>query len=374
MSDLPKEPEAEPLGTPAATWWNANTILVLIIAIVAVGGVLRLMGGIFVPLVIALLLSFVFSPLVSLLVKIKIPRFLAITLVLLIFLTAGFLLGLIVYSSIGSLVREFPRYQSRITSLLSETLRELDLPAGVVNEINIAGRISSAFFQVSSDFMSFAGSFTVVLIFLLFLLMEKPYLRKKVNNALKDNTTRRIAIIFAHINGQIGRYIGVKLLVSSLTAVVVYIAFRFIGVDFPFIWAVLTFLFNFIPSIGSVAITVLSAIFAVLQFLPDWQSIFAVVISMGSAQFIIGNVLDPKLLGDRLNLSPVVILFSLLAWGWLWGIAGLFLAVPLTVAIKIVFENIPGLEPIGILMGTGNYRQRRRRGVNRKPREENPPV
>lgn len=350
---------------PPGAWWNLNSVLLLIVAVVAGGTVLRLMGGIFVPLVIALLLSFVFSPLVTGLVKLHIPRFIAITLVLVLFLAAGFLLGLIVYSSIESLIREFPRYQSRISALIREGIEDLDLPAAVARELDITGRLSSAIFRVSTDFMSFASSFTVVLIFLLFLLMEKPYLRRKVNNALKDHTTRKIAIIFRHINSQIGRYIAVKLFVSSLTAVVVYVAFNFIGVDFPFIWAVLTFLFNFIPSIGSVAITVLSVGFAVLQFLPDWRSIFAVFISMGSAQFLIGNVLDPKLLGDRLNLSPVIILFSLLAWGWLWGVAGLFLAVPLTVAIKIVFENIPGLEPIGILMGTGNYRSRRRRGNNK---------
>ncbi|MFW6338876.1 MAG: AI-2E family transporter [Alkalispirochaetaceae bacterium] len=371
MSELPGPAEEPRLPGPPIGWWNLNSVLLLIIAVVAGGTVLRLMGGIFVPLVIALLLSFVFSPLITGLVKLHIPRFLAITLVLLLFLAAGFLLGLIVYSSVESLIREFPRYQSRIAALLRDGLRDLNLPADVAEELNITGRLSSAVLRVSTDFMSFANSFTVVLIFLLFILMEKPYLRRKVNQALKDHTTRKIAIIFRHINSQIGRYIAVKLFVSSLTAVVVYIAFNLIGLDFTFIWAVLTFLFNFIPSIGSIAVTILSVAFAVLQFLPDWQSIFAVLISMGTAQFLIGNVLDPKLLGDRLNLSPVIILFSLLAWGWLWGIAGLFLAVPMTVAIKIVFENIPGLEPVGILMGTGNYRPRRRHRGDAARREEN---
>ncbi|MFP4329220.1 MAG: AI-2E family transporter [Alkalispirochaetaceae bacterium] len=367
MSDTPAG--EGPPRSPHISWWNVNSVLLLIIAVVAVGAVLRLMGGIFIPLVIALLLSFVFSPAVSVMVRFKVPRFVAITVVLALFLAAGFLLGLIVYSSVESLVRQFPRYQERITVLLQEALAEVDVPSQVIQGVDVTGRVRSALFRVSSDFMTFASSFTVVLIFLLFLLMEKPYLRRKVSSALKDHTTRKIAIIFAHINSQIGRYIAVKLFVSLLTAVVVYISFNLIGVDFAFIWGVLTFLFNFIPSIGSVAITFLSTAFAVLQFLPDWTSILATFASMGTAQFLIGNVLDPKLLGDRLNLSPVIILFSLLAWGWLWGVAGLFLAVPLTVAMKIAFENIPGLEPIGILMGTGNYRPRRRRGPQSKQRE-----
>jgi predicted PurR-regulated permease PerM len=122
---------------------------------------------------------------------------------------------------------------------------------------------------------------------------------------------------------------------------------------------VLTFLFNFIPSIGSIVITAVSAAFAVVQFLPQWNLIIATFLSMAVTQIVIGNVVDPQLLGERLNLSPVVILLSLLVWGWIWGVIGMFLAVPITAAIKITLENVPGVRAIGILMGTGNYRRRK---------------
>ncbi|HKJ85435.1 MAG TPA: AI-2E family transporter, partial [Spirochaetia bacterium] len=157
--------------------------------------------------------------------------------------------------------------------------------------------------------------------------------------------------IVGHTNAQIGRYLSVKLIVSLATGLLVWGAFTLIGVEFAFIWGATSFLFNFIPSIGSILIGATSFVFALVQFYPDPNPIVAAGISMLTIQLVLGNVIDPKLQGDRLKISPVVILFSLLFWGWLWGIVGLFLAVPLTVALKIVFENIPGFEFLGVLMG-----------------------
>lgn len=339
---------------------RANTVYLFVIALVAIGAVLRLTGSIFIPFVIALLLSFVFAPVVKFLVDRKIPRFIAIAFVLILFLAFGFLIVLIIYSSFQSLLREFPKYQERFVELIQMLIIRFDLPSDIVGQLQISRTVGNALISVSGNFMSLASGFIVVLIFLLFLLMEKPYARKKIQLAVKDETTRKLSRVLVHINNQIARYVAVKIFVSSLTAVIVYASFSLIGVDFPFIWAVLTFLFNFIPSIGSVAITIISVTFAAVQFLPHWNPVIAVFASMGGAQFIIGNVIDPKMLGDRLNLSPVVILLSLLIWGFLWDLAGLFLAVPLTVALKIVFENTPGLEAFGILMGTGNYKPTRR--------------
>jgi AI-2 transport protein TqsA len=345
---------------------RASTVYLFIVALVAAGTVLHLTGEIFIPFAIAILLSFVFSPMVSFMVKRKVPRFLAITIVLLIFLAFGYLAFQVVYTSVQSLLREFPRYQQRFTQLLTDAIVRFDLPTTIIRDLEITRTVGNMVVSLSGNLMSFLSGFMLVFIFLLFLLLEKPYVRKKMALAVRDETTRRFNIVLIHITSQIGRYMAVKILVSALTAAIVYVSFFLIGVDFPFIWAVMTFLFNFIPSIGSIAITFLAGVFALVQFLPDWNPVLAAFISMSATQFIIGNILDPKLLGDSLNLSPVVILLSLLLWGWLWGTAGLFLAVPLTVVIKIIFENVPGLERFGILMGTGNYRPRRTRSDGAK--------
>lgn len=338
---------------------RAQTAFLFILTVIAIAGVLHVTGSVFVPLVIALLLSFVFSPIVSFLSKHGVPRLLSILFVLLIFLAFSFLVGLVLYSSVQSLLREFPKYQQRITQLLQEIIIYFDLPEDILGDLQINRRLGQALVSISGNFMSFLSGLILVIVFLFFVLLEQPFLRRKLTEAIQDRATRKITIMLAHINSQIGRYIGVKLFVSFLTATIVFTTFSFIGVDFPFIWGVLTFLFNFIPSIGSIAITFLSSSFAVVQFLPEWNNIVAAFLAMAVTQVVIGNVLDPQLLGERLNLSPVVILLSLLVWGWIWGVIGMFLAVPITAAIKITLENVPGVRAIGILMGTGNYKRRK---------------
>ena len=341
---------------------RAQTGFLFILTVLAIAGVLHVTGSVFVPLVIAVLLSFVFSPIVRFLSKHGVPRSLSILTVLLIFLAFSFLVGLVLYSSIQSLLRQFPMYQRRISMLLTELIVYFDLPSDILDEFQINRQIGSLLVSISGSFMSFLSGLILVIVFLFFVLLEQPFLHRKLTQAIQDRATKKITIMLAHINSQIGRYLGVKLFVSFLTATIVFAAFSIIGVDFPFIWSVLTFLFNFIPSIGSIMITALSAAFALVQFLPEWNYVIAAVAAMGLTQMIVGNVVDPKLLGERLNLSPVVILLSLLVWGWIWGIIGMFLAVPITGAIKITLENVPGVRPIGILMGTGNFKKRRRKG------------
>lgn len=338
---------------------RAQTAFLFILTVFAIAGVLHVTGSVFVPLVIALLLSFVFSPIVTFFSNHGVPRLVSILFVLLIFLAFSFLVGLVLYSSVQSLLREFPKYQQRISQLLQDLIIYFDLPEDILDEIQINRRIGQILVAVSGNFMTFLSGLILVIVFLLFVLLEQPFLHRKLTQALEDRATRKVTIMLAHINSQIGRYIGVKLFVSFLTGSIVFVTFSLVGVDFPFIWGVLTFLFNFIPSIGSIVITAVSAAFAVVQFLPQWNLIIATFLSMAVTQIVIGNVVDPQLLGERLNLSPVVILLSLLVWGWIWGVIGMFLAVPITAAIKITLENVPGVRAIGILMGTGNYRRRK---------------
>jgi predicted PurR-regulated permease PerM len=325
--------------------------LLLVLTIVAVGGVMKLMAGIFQPLVIALLLSLVLGPLVERLHRLRIPRILAILLVIAFILGLGTLLVFVLSSTIQRVVRQVPAYAERLIELAQQLVRALELPSDFLSAGDIVPQIGSSLVSISGSFLNVLGSLTMVLIFLLFFLLEKPYLRPKVMEALQGPRTERIWKIVGHTNAQIGRSLTVKLVVSLATGVLVWIAFSIIGVEFALIWAVLSFLFNFIPSIGSIVIGVVSVLFAFVQFYPDPSPIIAAGISMLTIQLVLGNVIDPKMQGDSLKISPVVILISLLFWGWLWGVVGLFLAVPLTVAIKIMTENIPGYEFIGILMG-----------------------
>ncbi|MDD3929557.1 MAG: AI-2E family transporter, partial [Sphaerochaeta sp.] len=118
------------------------------------------------------------------------------------------------------------------------------------------------------------------------------------------------------------------------------------------------FVFNFIPSIGSVIITTLTIFMALVQFAPDWTSVFYVAIMTISTQMILGNIIDPRLQGGQLNLSPFVILVSLSLWGFIWGIPGMFISVPLTSVLQILCANIKSLRPVAILISSGKSYQR----------------
>ncbi|MFW5684528.1 MAG: AI-2E family transporter [Spirochaetota bacterium] len=325
--------------------------LLFILTIIAVGAVFKLTASIVQPLVIALLLSFVLNPLVEVLHRLRLPRIVGILIVIALLLGFGSLVALFLYSSVQGVVRQLPRYIDRLVELVRQLLYYFELPQAIVAELDLTRQLGGYLVSFSGSFLSVLGSLTMTLVFLLFILLEKPYIRPKVMEALHGPRTEKLWRIVGHTNAQIGRYLSVKLFVSLATGILVWGAFRIIGVEFAFIWGVLSFLFNFIPSIGSIVIGATSVVFALVQFYPDPNPVVAAAVSMLTIQLVLGNVIDPKLQGDSLKISPVVILFSLLFWGWLWGIVGLFLAVPLTVALKIVFENIPGYEFVGVLMG-----------------------
>lgn len=340
--------------------------LLAVICLFLVMGFLKLAGTVLIPFVIAFLLSFVLNPTVEAMVRIRIPRLAAIFIVILVLLGLSFLIGLIIYESIQSILSNFSQYQQRYFDLIDYISVTFDLPADYFENLELTRSLLSMLGQVSSNLVGILGNMAMVMVFLLFLFLEKPMIRPKLIEAIRHEETENVARIFADISKQVGRYLIVKFVVSALTAIVVYIGFRLIGVDFTFVWAVLTFLFNFIPTIGSISISGITALFAVVQFFPDFQPIVLTILAMVIPQLIIGNIIDPKLLGDSLNLSPVVILVAMLIWGYLWGVAGLFLAVPLTVGIKIVFEHFPNLRYIGIIMGTGYAKGRRKSSDSQK--------
>ncbi len=331
-----------------------------ILTLMAFGAVLKLTAGFVIPLVVALLLAVVLSPLVDRLSSYRVPRILGIILVILLLLCVFYLIGLFLFSSAQSFVRQFPRYQQRMVSLLIDMQNRLNARSGLIGDylatIQWGRTISGYVVSWSGAFMSFMTSVGIIMVFLFFILLEKPYLHPKMQEALQGNVTIRIVRILEHIITQTGRYLTIKLVISIITGVLVGVTYSLIGVDFAVLWAALAFFFNFIPNIGSLVLGLVTVLFSVVQFYPSLDKPILVAVDMLIIQQVMGSFIEPKLQGDSLNLSPVIILFSLLFWGWLWGIVGMFLSVPLMVTIKIICENISYLRPVSVLMGTGQRR------------------
>ena len=151
---------------------------------------------------------------------------------------------------------------------------------------------------------------------------------------------------------QVARYLTAKFFISLANGVIYAIGFSMVGLEFAVLWGIIQFLLNFIPTLGSIAAGVAIGLFALIQFWPEPGPVILVVVIILAWNLIVGNILDPKIIGEHVGISPLIILVSLLVWGWIWGFAGMVVAVPMTVIIKIVCENIPILEPVSILMGS----------------------
>jgi predicted PurR-regulated permease PerM len=185
----------------------------------------------------------------------------------------------------------------------------------------------------------------------MFLLVEASNFKEKLTIAF-EGRSERINQIGHDLMNQVTRYLTAKFLISLATGIVFAIALRIVGLEFAVIWGVIQFFLNFIPTLGSVAAAIGISLFALIQFWPNPVPVILIIVILLLLNIILGNILDPKIIGEHVGISPLMILLSLLIWGWIWGFTGMVVAVPMMVIIKIVCENVPILEPVSIFIGS----------------------
>lgn len=332
-----------------------------VLTVIAIGFVLYQIRSIILPFSLAVFISYLINPVVQFFENRRVPSFLAIILALIITFLVLNLFGVLIYTSIRSFASEFPKYSQRLNVLLYHILDFLKIPREAISSqdnktdgLQILSSLQSLslnkiILNTLGSLLNFMSNSLLVLLFLLFILIGRNQLVKKVQVAFEAQTSLRIAGMLKNINNQIQRYLIAKSLISLGTGLLFFIVLQSFGVEFAIIWGLLAFLLNFIPNIGSIIATVLPLLIGFIQF-GSLGKLFWIALFLGSIQFILGNFLDPRIVGRSLNLSPLVVLFSLMFWGWLWGIIGMFLAVPISVIVKIIFENTRSLRFISVLM------------------------
>ncbi len=190
----------------------------------------------------------------------------------------------------------------------------------------------------------------LITIYMIFIFLEQRYFLKKIARAIEEGPKHdNLLKVFRSIDADIRTYIGVKTLISLLTAVISYFIMSLVDLDFADFWALMVFILNFIPSIGSIVATILPSMLALVQF-DTLTPFFIILFTIGTTQILIGNILDPNLMGHRLNISPLVIVLSLLLWGFLWGVPGMFLGVPLMVMLMIVLYNFEETRWLALML------------------------
>ncbi|MCL2007076.1 MAG: AI-2E family transporter [Treponema sp.] len=343
--------------------FNSGRVMFFLLAVIALilfAAVLRITASIVVPFTIAFLLALVTSPIVKLLAKFRIPRIVSIFIVVILIIGTLFVVGMILYNSGRTLLNLYPRYEARLTEIYVYVALFFELPYdeylsffdNIWGQVGIRDRVRLMTLSFTNGFLSFLSDAFLVVLFLVFFLLEAAFFRDKLNAAFEGPRATRIKKLSSDIMTQISRYLSMKFIISLVTGIVVTIGLRIIGVELAVIWGIIQFVLNFIPNIGSIAAGVGATAFALVQFFPAPGPIVATGIIMLGANMIIGNFIEPKVMGDRLGLSPLAVLISLMVWGYLWGFAGMILAVPMMAITKIVCESFSVLEPISILLGS----------------------
>ena len=336
-----------PRGAEAAGW-----LLVIGITLVIV----RSGKDLFVPLVIALIAVYLIKVLERWIGGVSFSRFripapIPLILSFLAVIGLSWVLISIIADNAMQVAEIIPRYEGRLLKIQSELFLAIGVeqpPAmrEFLRNIDIAGLIA----LLATNLAGLLKNTMLVLVFAVFLLLETRFISSKIVALFPDPHRRnRIEGIIRRVDRDIQTYFGVKTLVSLTTALLSYGVMRFVGLDFAAFWALLVFILNFIPTIGSIVSTILPGLLGLVQF-ESWKPVILLVIGITVIQQTLGNFIEPNLMGMTLNLSPLVVVMSLLLWGMLWGIVGMFLCVPITVILVIILGNFPSTRWVAVLL------------------------
>jgi predicted PurR-regulated permease PerM len=262
-----------------------------------------------------------------------------------------------------ALVALAPRYQESVLTLIQKAAVLLHLETeptwdslrrDMLAQFNVQALVASMLASLSSVIVDVF----VVLLYASFLLVEQRTFNEKLANISSNSTNAaRIESIVTDINRRIGAYLALKTLLGVVLGAICWGAMRSVGLQFAGLWAVLIALLNYVPYIGSVLGVVFPTLMSVLQF-GEVNEVLIVLLSLTAIQFVIGNIVDPYLMGNSLNLSPFAILASMAIWSAIWGVPGAFLAVPITVIVIIIFSEFEMTWPVAVLLsknGRLNY-------------------
>ncbi len=308
-----------------------------------------------VPFILAILIWFVIRVMKSLLRRIpfmeKWPSWLLTVFSSIILITMLSLMVTLISSNIQQLSGSISSYQKNV-NLIAEKINQtydIDLVKSITDwfkDFDFSAILSSIF----SAFTSIFGNALLILVYLVFILLEEPIFQKKLN-AMYDTkeSLRRTEGILKKIDRSINNYIAIKTLTSLTTGILSFFVLMAVGVDAPFFWAFLIFILNYIPNIGSLVATLFPTIFALLQF-GDFTHPLLVLLIVGAVQVTIGSIIEPRIMGNTLNMSPLVVILTLALWGTIWGVTGMLLSVPITVIIILILNEFPSTRSIAIML------------------------
>ncbi len=319
------------------------------------------LSAILIPFVLATLLAISFQPLIILLKNKNFPDWIIVPIVALI----SFLAIYGIYSIVTSMYFDILQNREFLLRKLSE--RILDLTT-FINEItsdsyNIKYSIDEFLAIFNQDLFSkygsilanllgsFTGSFSLFLIFYILILVGITNYKRYLNFVAGEVEKNTLLSNFETVQRAIYSYIIIKILISFLTGMIVFITCLIFQINFALFWGFLIFILNFIPSLGSIVGSIPPILMCFIQY-DSFNVTLLFFVIIATLQFMMGNFIEPRILGSRLQLNTLSVVFGLVFWGYLWGIPGMLVAVPLLVLMKLIFEQFPSTRILARVMGT----------------------
>ncbi|MAO91774.1 MULTISPECIES: AI-2E family transporter [unclassified Hwanghaeella] len=350
MSEEPPAPSGPRTNFRVITVFAAFSIVALFIYLMVVAEAILL------PFVIAVFVVILLDSLAIRLTKTSffgrhLPTWAGMTISILVFIAGFIFLANLIRSNIADVTAALPGYEENIRSMLDNSLaffgvRELPSVQELIKQIDVGKTLGSTVSAVAA----ITGNMMTVLFYIIFILLEQVTFGKKVKALFqKTDDRKRAQEMIEEITKDIQTYIGLKTFVSAITGIFSYGVMAAVGVDFAGFWAVLIFILNFIPYIGSLVGVAFPALLTLVQF----DSLIPFVVTgtvLTSVQLAVGNLIEPRLMGRSLNLSPLVILLSLAIFGQIWGVVGMVLSMPFMVIAMIVCANFAATRPVAIIL------------------------
>ncbi|MAQ86508.1 MAG: AI-2E family transporter [Maritimibacter sp.] len=334
-----------------------NLVLFLVLA-VTLTTILYLGRGVILPIVAATILVYLMSAATAALARVpmldRLPNGMLSFLVVLVFSLVVALFAAVVAATVRSIIEVIPGYEANLDRFIVGMADRLNLDAtemwdslrtATIDRIDI----EALTIALLGNFTSLGGMIFVILIYAAFLTGERMRFPAKIARALPEaGDAERVMSVVQQVNAQITTYLGVKTLINIILASICYVILWALGIDFALFWAIVIGMLNYIPYFGSYLGVAFPAVLSLAQFVSvPWTLLVTVLLT--AAQFVVGNILEPRLIGRQLNLSPFVVLIALAFWGALWGIPGAMLAIPMTSILIIVLSQFRSTRFLAVL-------------------------
>ncbi|MGF1605964.1 MAG: AI-2E family transporter [Rhodothalassiaceae bacterium] len=312
---------------------------------------LKMGAGILIPLAVAGVVWYIIDALASVMIRLHLPRGLRTLIASALIIAALIAVFDILSDNIADVVRDIPRFEARLVAMLSDI--EARLPAELDltwAEIVALDDVQLLFQNIAASLAAFLGNLGLVIAYVLFLALSRETFGIRLERAIPDQgRLARTRTLIQRAQRQIKAYLWAKTLMSLLTAAISALVLALAGLDYVLFWAFWIFLLNFVPYIGSALGVLLPTLLALVQF-DNYLLIGSVFTALTATQLTIDNIVEPQVMGKTLNIDPLVVIVALVLWGYLWGMIGVFLAIPLTAILIFLFYQFPGTRWIAILL------------------------